>query len=103
MTLWCWSLRLAACAPDDGGVRPQKQWCAVAVPAKSAAMTASDARKQKARAWFEVLRDRIMTVFETLEDEAPDNLYPGSPGRFEKTPWTRGEGEGGGVMGMMRG
>ena len=33
----------------------------------------------------------------------PRNLYPGAPGRFEKTPWSRGEDEGGGVMGMMRG
>ena len=46
------------------------------------------------------------------EDQAPDHLYPGAPGRFEKTPWSRGgtaEGsspttdQGGGVMGMMRG
>ena len=33
----------------------------------------------------------------------PRRLYPGAPGRFEKTPWSRGEDEGGGVMGMMRG
>ena len=63
----------------------------------------TDPRKAQARAWFEALRDRIMTAFETLEDEAPAELYPGPAGRFEKTPWSRGEDEGGGVMGMMRG
>src|SRR3981081_3462794 len=66
-------------------------------------MTVPETRKTEARAWFEALRDRIMTVFETLEDEAPATLYPGAAGRFEKPPWSRGEGEGGGVMGMMRG
>ena len=86
---------------DDGGVRPQKQWYAALDRAKSAAMT--DPRKAQARAWFESLRDRIMAAFEALEDEAPASLYTGAPGRFEKTPWSRGEDEGGGVMGMMRG
>ena len=66
-------------------------------------MSDPEARKAQARAWFESLRDRIMAVFEALEDEAPAQLYPGAPGRFEKTPWSRGEDEGGGVMGMMRG
>jgi coproporphyrinogen III oxidase len=66
-------------------------------------MTDLDARKAKARAWFESLRDQIMAAFEALEDEAPANLYPGAAGRFERTPWSRGEDEGGGVMGMMRG
>ena len=45
-----------------------------------------------------------MAAFEALEDEAPADLYPGAPGRFEKTPWSRAaKDEGGGVMGMMRG
>ena len=70
---------------------------------KSAAMTQADTRKIQARAWFESLRDRVMAAFEALEDEAPASLYPGTPGRFERTPWSRGEDEGGGVMGMMRG
>ena len=64
------------------------------------------ARKAAARAWFEALRDRICAAFETLEDEAPDKLYPGEAGRFALTPWTRGDGSddlGGGVMGVMRG
>ena len=61
-----------------------------------------DARKARARAWFESLRDRICAAFETLEDDAPEALYGPKPGRFELTPWSRPEG-GGGVMGMMHG
>ena len=67
-----------------------------------------DTRKATARAWFEGLRDQICAAFEAIEDDAPASLYPGAPGRFEKTPWTRqpgptGEDQGGGVAGMMRG
>ncbi|PLR24270.1 oxygen-dependent coproporphyrinogen oxidase [Caulobacter zeae] len=61
-----------------------------------------DARKARARAWFESLRDQICAAFETLEDEAPAELYGDQPGRFELKPWDRPAG-GGGVMGMMRG
>jgi coproporphyrinogen III oxidase len=61
-----------------------------------------DDRKQRARAWFEDLRDRICLAFEQLEDEAPAELFLGPPGRFERTPWTR-EGGGGGVMSMLHG
>lgn len=61
-----------------------------------------DDRKARARAWFEELRDRICAAFEALEDEAPAALYPGEPGRFVRTPWTRVAG-GGGIMGMMHG
>jgi coproporphyrinogen III oxidase len=63
-------------------------------------------RKARAKAWFEELRDRLCAAFETLEDEAPAALYPGAPGRFERTPWRRGDGrqdQGGGVAGLMRG
>ena len=73
------------------------------------AETAADieARKVAARAWFEELRDRICAAFEKLEDDAPDALYPGAPGRFERTPWARtdhsGAPGGGGVMSLMRG
>ncbi|MBS0386802.1 MAG: oxygen-dependent coproporphyrinogen oxidase [Proteobacteria bacterium] len=66
----------------------------------------ADERKQRARQWFESLRDQICAAFEALEDEAPAALYPGAPGRFVLTPWKRGDGqtdEGGGVAGMMRG
>jgi coproporphyrinogen III oxidase len=63
-----------------------------------------DQRKAAARAWFEALRDRICAAFEALEDEADPDLYPGVPGRFVRTPWTRTqENGGGGVMGMMHG
>ena len=66
----------------------------------------TDERKQRARAWFEDLRDQICTAFEALEDDAPADLYPGAPGRFVRTPWRRGDGsadQGGGVAGLMRG
>ncbi|WP_127091942.1 oxygen-dependent coproporphyrinogen oxidase [Aquabacter cavernae] len=64
-------------------------------------------QKAQARAWFETLQGRITAAFEALEDEAPDALYPGAPGRFERTPWQRtdhsGAPGGGGTMAMMRG
>ena len=65
-------------------------------------------RKQAAKTWFEALRDSIVAAFEQLEREAPDDLFPGTPGKFERTPWSRkpaedGSAQGGGVMGMMRG
>jgi coproporphyrinogen III oxidase len=67
-------------------------------------MSEQDDRKAQARAWFESLRDQIMQAFETLEDEADPALYPGSPGRFVRTPWNRKEeAGGGGVMGIMKG
>jgi coproporphyrinogen III oxidase len=59
-------------------------------------------RAERARHGFEELRDRFLTTFEALEDEAPEALYPGPAGRFELTPWTRAGG-GGGVMGLLRG
>jgi len=61
-----------------------------------------DDRKERARAWFEELRDRIHAGLEALEDEAPEDLFPGDPARFVRTAWERPEG-GGGVMGMMHG
>ncbi|MBI1251908.1 MAG: oxygen-dependent coproporphyrinogen oxidase [Alphaproteobacteria bacterium] len=63
----------------------------------------SEKQKSYAQAWFEELRDQICSAFEALEDEAPERLYPGAPGRFQRTPWARGEGAGGGVASMMRG
>jgi coproporphyrinogen III oxidase len=64
-------------------------------------------RKQRARTWFESLRDDICTAFEKLEDDAPADLYPDGPARFVRTPWNRtdhtGQPGGGGVMSVMRG
>jgi coproporphyrinogen III oxidase len=66
-----------------------------------------ETRKTHARSWFESLRDDICAAFERLEDEAPASLYPGSAGRFERTPWQRtdasGAPGGGGVMSIMHG
>jgi coproporphyrinogen III oxidase len=61
-----------------------------------------DSRKIRAVAWFADLRDRLVSAFEALEDEAPSELYPGAAGRFTLKPRDR-EGGGGGVMGMMHG
>jgi coproporphyrinogen III oxidase len=71
-------------------------------------MTEIESRKSQTRSWFETLRDSIVDAFEVLEREAPDALYPGEPGKFERTAWSRPNtagsvDEGGGVMGMMRG
>ena len=52
-----------------------------------------DARKARAKTWFEALRDDICAAFERLEAEAPAALYgsanAGSTGRFVRTPWSR--------------
>ena len=68
-----------------------------------------EARKARARAWFESLRDEICAAFEAIEHALP----AGAPqadrpaGRFVRTPWSRtdhsGAPGGGGVMSMMRG
>jgi coproporphyrinogen III oxidase len=66
-----------------------------------------EARKARARQWFESLRDDICAAFEALEAEAPAGLYGDGPARFVRTPWTRtdhsGAPGGGGVMSMLKG
>ncbi len=61
------------------------------------------ARKARAEAWFQTLRDDICAAFEDLEDR-PDE---GEAGRFTRKPWSRtdhtGADGGGGVMSMMSG
>src|ERR1700730_12084323 len=65
-------------------------------------------RKEKARAWFEALRDRICAEFERIEDELLGTHRDLAPGRFERKAWQReagpdGEDRGGGTMSVMRG
>ncbi len=80
-----------------------------------------EARKTRARTWFEALRDDICKAFETLEDQLPADapLSERSAGRFVRTPWVRTDhsgakpisglpeignsNAGGGVMALMRG
>ncbi len=63
-------------------------------------------RKQTAATWFKSLQDDIIKRFEALEDEATRPLYSGTPGRFTRTVWQRGDGRedlGGGTMALMSG
>ena len=68
-----------------------------------------DQRKEQAKAWFEILRDRIVAAFEAVEDALPATapLADRPSGRFTRTPWSRtdhaGTPGGGGVMAMMTG
>jgi coproporphyrinogen III oxidase len=68
-----------------------------------------EGRKEKARAWFERLRDNICAAFESVEDALPAGapLADRAAGRFRRTPWQRadhsGAPGGGGVMAMMHG
>jgi coproporphyrinogen III oxidase len=78
------------------------------MPETSGASTL-DARKARARAWFETLRDEICAAFEAVEDALPSKapLAGRAAGRFGRTPWNRtdhnGAPGGGGVMAMMHG
>jgi coproporphyrinogen III oxidase len=89
-----------------------------------------DARKARARTWFEQLRDDICVALERIEDDLPPNtaLADRAAGRFARSPWSRtvhgggqamsgsretgilgagpagaGPDGGGGVMALMRG
>ena len=68
-----------------------------------------EARKSRARSWFEALRDDIVSAFEALEDALPASapLSDRAAGRFTRKAWDRvdhsGAPGGGGVMAMMKG
>jgi coproporphyrinogen III oxidase len=70
-------------------------------------MKPDEDHKQRARAWFEELRDRICAVFEALEQEHTGPLSDNPAGHFERKAWRRpsegGEDAGGGVMSLMHG
>jgi coproporphyrinogen III oxidase len=59
-------------------------------------------RKERARAWFERLRDEICAAFEAIEAAHSGPLADRPAGWFERTQWER-PGGGGGVMSVMRG
>jgi coproporphyrinogen III oxidase len=62
--------------------------------------------KERARTWFETLRDDLCAAFEAVEAELPAGapLADKAPARFVRTPWTRAEaGGGGGVASLIRG
>ncbi len=68
-----------------------------------------EAHKERARIWFERLRDDICAAFEAVEDALPKGapLSERPVGRFERTAWQRtdhsGKPGGGGIMALMRG
>src|SRR5499433_2257182 len=72
-----------------------------------------DARKARARTWFETLRDDICAAFEALEAALPASapLADRAAGQFVRTPWSRADDSGGstkaeaggGVMASMQG
>ncbi|MGA8324344.1 MAG: oxygen-dependent coproporphyrinogen oxidase [Xanthobacteraceae bacterium] len=51
----------------------------------------TEERKAKTKAWFETLRDQIISAFEALEDALPASapLADRPAGRFTRTPWNR--------------
>lgn len=60
--------------------------------------------RRRATAWFGALRDRLVAVFERIEDEGDGPAYRSAPaaGRFQRRDWSR-PGGGGGTMALMRG
>jgi coproporphyrinogen III oxidase len=64
-----------------------------------------ETHKQRARTWFETLRDDLCAAFEALEVDLPAGapLADRAPARFVRTPWARAEAGGGGVASLIRG
>lgn len=71
-------------------------------------------RKARAAAWFQELRDHIVSEFEKLEDSLSDGPKSDrEPGRFERKPWNRDNSaepnvsgsvlQGGGEISLMKG
>jgi coproporphyrinogen III oxidase len=68
------------------------------MPAEPVAADLPDAAlRERAAAWFGVLRDRLVAAFESIEAEGA-----ATPRRFERQAWTR-PGGGGGEMSLLRG
>jgi coproporphyrinogen III oxidase len=63
--------------------------------------------KERARLWFEALRDKLCDAFERIEEELPARAPLGfrTPARFVRTPWRRtdasGSDGGGGVASLL--
>ena len=64
-------------------------------------------QKQAAASWFASLRDQICNAFESIEDDLQGMMADRTPGRFERSTWTRPDADGapggGGEMSIMRG
>jgi coproporphyrinogen III oxidase len=61
----------------------------------------AERQRSQAKVWFESLRDRICAEVESLEREAPSDLFPGSPAVFTYKLWVRSTGSGGGTGGFL--
>jgi coproporphyrinogen III oxidase len=69
-----------------------------------------EAHKERARHWFEALRDELCAALERIEAELPADAPLGdrAPGRFQRKPWSRtdqasGADGGGGVASLLHG
>ena len=68
----------------------------------------NESHKTTAQTWFNDLREKICTAFESIEDDLTGDYSNREPGRFERTAWKRptnedGSDGGGGVMSVMKG